>query len=157
LCYERSLRGGVATFTFASGLVASLAFTGGAPSNGGLERTLVVSDRGRRILVEDNLRVSYERDPPGLRYGESPSFYTGSINETTASWEPEHSLGQLYNKGLFVLGYYREIDEFCRAVLQGRPPIKGTLDDAWHVTQIFETFAKGPSTTHYLQRNPHAP
>jgi predicted dehydrogenase len=154
LSYEKSpTGGGVAVFTFSSGLVASLALTGGAANNGGMERTMIVSDRGRHILVEDNLRVSYHRNPPGLRYGESPSFYTGGIDEVTSSWEPEHSLGQLYNKGLFVLGYYRELEEFCRAILERRALAKGTLDDAWNVTRLFECFARGPGITHSLKED----
>jgi len=117
-----------------------------------MERTMIVSDRGRHILVEDNLRVSYHRNPPGLRYGESPSFYTGGVDEVMATWQPEHSLGQLYNKGLFVLGYFRELDEFCRTILERRAPAKGTLDDAWNVTRLFETFAQGPGITHSLEK-----
>jgi len=153
LSYEKSPNGGgVATFTFATGLVASLALTGGAANNGGMERTMIVSDRGRHILVEDNLRVSYHRNPPALRYGESPSFYTGGVDEVIASWQPEHSLGQLYNKGLFVLGYFRELEEFCRAILEGRAFTKGTLDDAWNVTRLFECFARGPGITHSLDK-----
>ena len=156
LSYQKSPNGGgVATFTFATGLVASLALTGGAANNGGMERTMIVSDRGRHILVEDNLRVSYHRNPPALRYGESPSFYTGGVDEVIASWQPEHSLGQLYNKGLFVLGYFRELEEFCRAILEGRALTKGTLDDAWNVTRLFEGFAKGPGITHSLDKEKH--
>ena len=59
-------------------------------------------------------------------------------------WEPEFSLGQLYNKGLFLLGYYNEINEFTRSILENRSPLKGTLEQAWQVTRIFEAFADGP-------------
>ena len=58
-------------------------------------------------------------------------------------WEPEFSLGQLYNKGLFLLGYYQEIQEFAAALLEKRPMKKGTLEQAWQVTRIFEAFAEG--------------
>jgi predicted dehydrogenase len=151
LAYEKSPRGGgVATFTFASGLVASLSLTGGAANNGGMERTMIVSDRGRHILVEDNLRVSYHRNPPGLRYGESRSYYAGGVDEVIAAWQPEHSLGQLYNKGLFELGYFGELEEFCRSILEHRAPAKGTLDDAYHVTRLFECFGQGPGKTHLI-------
>lgn len=143
LYYDRSAKGaGVASFRFASGAVASLALTHGASSNGGMERTTIVSDSGRHITVQNNHRVTYHRGAP-LAYGQTPSFYAGAPEETAAVWEPEFSLGQLYNKGLFLLGYYGEVEEFARSILENRPPEKGTLEHAWQVTRIFEGFAEG--------------
>ncbi len=85
------------------------------------------------------------RNPPcETDYGKTPSFFTGKPEETTALWEPEFSLGQLYNKGLFLLGYYNEVNEFARAVLEKRQPVKGTLEQAWQVTRILEAFGEGP-------------
>ncbi|MBN2449540.1 MAG: Gfo/Idh/MocA family oxidoreductase [Lentisphaeria bacterium] len=151
LCYERSPRGaGNATFTFPSGAVCAMALTGGAPRNGGMEHTTIVGEGGHRIVVENNIRVCFHRDPPagpGQGYGNTPSFYTGAPGQTAALWEPEFSLGQLYNKGLFLLGYWGEVNEFARSILEGRPPAKGTLEQAWQVTRIFEAFAEGPGKT----------
>ena len=151
LCYERSASGsGVATFTFASGAVASVALTYGAARNAGMERTTIVGESGRHIVVDNGVRVTYHRNPPtreGEGYGKTPDYYTGTPEEVDAAWEPEFSLGQLYNKGLFLLGYYNEVNEFARAVLDSRPPAKGTLEQAWQVTRIFEAFAEGPGTT----------
>lgn len=144
LHYERSEgAAGVATFTFPSGAVATIAFTHGASNNGGMERTTIVSDKGRHITVENSTRVTLHR-VPSVPYGASPDFYVGRPDEASAVWEPEFSLGQLYNKGLFLLGYYGEINEFARSILEGRPPAKGTLEQAWQVTRIFEAFAEGP-------------
>lgn len=143
--YERSTSGcGVLTCSFESGAVASLALTHGASGNGGMERTTVVSDRGRHIVVENNVRVSCHRTPPNIGYGDTPSYFTGKTHEATAVWEPEFSLGQLYNKGLFLLGYYGEVNEFARSILENRAPAKGTLEQAWQVTRIFEKFMEGP-------------
>lgn len=147
LFYERSRAGGgLATFRFDSGTIASLALTHGAPHAGGMEWTQIVSDRDRRITVENNLRVALHRPAP-LPYGASPSYYAGAPAETSSVWEPEFSLGQLYNKGLFMLGYYGEIIEFARSILERRPPAKGTLEQAEQVTRIFEAFAEGPGRT----------
>lgn len=144
LHYERSSNGaGLATFRYASGIIASIALTHGASMNGGMERTVIVSDKGHHITVENNLRVTLHR-MPAIGYGEVPSFYAGTAEEVSASWEPEFSLGQLYNKGLFLLGYYNEINEFARSILEKRAPRKGTLEQAWQVTRIFEAFAEGP-------------
>lgn len=143
LYYERSAAGaGSAVFTYESGVVVNLMLTHGASSNGGMERTMIVSDRGRHIVVDNNIRVEYHRNA-SLPYGASPSYYAGDTSEATAVWEPEFSLGQLYNKGLFLLGYYNEIQEFASALLEKRPLKKGTLDQAWQVTRIFEKFAEG--------------
>lgn len=148
LCYERSASGaGAATFTFDSGAVASLVFNYGSSRNAGMERTVIVSDSGRHITVDNNLRVTYHRDPKapeGRGYGNTPDFYAGEAEDTAAFWEPEFSLGQLYNKGLFLLGYYNEVNEFARAVLEGRAPAKGTLEQARQITRIFEAFFDGP-------------
>jgi len=148
LHYERAASGaGVATFTFGSGAVASLALTKGSAPNGGMERTPIVGSNGKHIVVDNNLRVAYCKRAPydeGTGYGSAPDYYTGAPEQTTAYWEPEFSLGQLYNKGLFLLGYYNEVNEFACSILEARAPAKGTLDHAWQVTRIFEAFAEGP-------------
>lgn len=148
MSYVRSPRGaGVATFTFAAGTVASIAFTSGQSHNQGMERTTIVGEKGQHITVENNVRVTLHRTPPGLAYGAAPSFYSGGPQDVSAAWEPEFSLGNLYNKGLFLLGYYNEVNEFARAVLENRAPGKGTLKQAWQITRIFEAFAEGPGRT----------
>lgn len=155
LSYQRGEDGSaVATFTFESGLVAALMLPGHAPTVGGYELTQLYSDRGRRILVENNLRVSYFRDgpqPPGGGYGRTTDFYHGELSDASCCWEPEFSLGQLYNKGLFIHGYYNEITEFARAVMENRPPAHGTVQHVRHVTRIYEAFAEGPGRVIPLQ------
>lgn len=156
LSYERSASGaGLATFRYASGAIASMALTHGAPVNRGMERTTVISDAGRRIIVENNVRVYYDR-MARLGYGDVPNYYAGEPDEVSAVWEPEFSLGQLYNKGLFLLGYYGEVNEFARAILEGRALTKGSLKDAWRVTRIFEAFAEGPGKIIELPSEPPA-
>lgn len=145
LYYERAASSaGVAVFTYADGRVATLHLPNGQPLNAGMERTTILSDRGRVIEVENNLRVTYHRDGPGRGYGTAPSFYLGRPEETSATWEPEFSLGQLYNKGLFLLGYWAEVNAFARAILDRTPLDRAHLTHAWQVTRIFEAFAHGP-------------
>ncbi len=144
LCYQRSGSGaGAAMFTYASGCVASIAFTHGQANNGGMERTMIVAENSRHLTIENNIKVTLHREPP-VRYGESPSYYEGGADAGSTTWEPEFSLGQLYNKGLFLLGYYSEINAFARSILDGTSPTRGTLDQAWQVTRLFEAFAQGP-------------
>lgn len=146
LYYDRSSSGaGMAIFRFMSGAIASIAFTQGSSLNGGMERTLIISNSGQHITVENNIRVTHYKMPP-IGYGNAPDFYAGGSGEGAEAWEPEFSLGQLYNKGLFILGYFNEVNEFVRSILDHRPPQKGTLDQAWMVTRIFEAFAEEPAT-----------
>ena len=143
LQYARSADGGgVANFTFENGSIASIALTRNAGRDGGMERSMLIGEN-RHVLVDNNIRVSLNRTPPNLQYGASPSYYSGKPEEVTAVWEPEFSLGQLYNKGIFLLGYYNEINTFCEAILADRPIMKGNLDDAIMVTKIFKAFAEG--------------
>jgi len=109
------------------------------------------------IVVHNNVRVVSHRTPPeepGTGYGSAPNYFTGEPAGASALWEPEFSLGQLYNKGLFLLGYYNEVNEFAGSVLEGRPPAKGTLEHAWQATGIFEAFAEGPGKTIPLPATP---
>ncbi len=83
-----------------------------------MERTLIVSEAGRHITVDNNVRVALHRSP-GLGYGSSPDYYAGDPDAPSLRREPEFSLGQLYNKGLFLLGYWGEVNEFARSILRG--------------------------------------
>lgn len=152
LFYQRSENGAAAaTFSFASGSVAALHLTCGAGKDGGMERTTIVSDAGRHITVENNLRVRLHRSGKHV-YGATPDYYAGEDEAASLVWEPEFSLGQLYNKGLFLLGYYGEVAAFAESVLAGIAPAKGTLAQAWQATRIFEAFAEGPGRVIELAR-----
>ena len=146
LHFQRTSSGaGVAMFSYADGRLATISLTHG--SAGPMERTTIVSDRGRQIIVDNNIRVTYHRDVPGYQYGASPSHFLGTPEQTSAVWEPEFSLGQLYNKALFLLGYYGEVTEFANAILEKRKIVKAHLDHAIQATRIFEAFAEGPGKT----------
>jgi hypothetical protein len=63
-------------------------------------------------------------------------------------WEPEFSLGQLYNKGLFLLGYAPEVIHFTTRLLEGKGPEYGTLDDAFELLQIYEAYLQPDQMIH---------
>jgi predicted dehydrogenase len=163
MMYDRnSIGAGVVVFKFASDIIATINLTAGMALNGGVERTLIISrggidsggrEAGRHIVVDNNLKVSYYRNSD-YGYGDEPNFYKGTPDQNTAVWEPEFSRGQLFNKGLFLLGYYEEINEFARSILEGRPLKDGTLQQAWYATQIFEKFIEGPGKVIPLKEEP---
>lgn len=146
LYYERSPRGGgFALFELSHGAVASLHFSAGQSGTSPLERTEIVGT-GANVVVDNSTRLIYYR--PGRRgeggYGRSANFI-GPDDGAPMVWEPEFSLGQLYNKGLFLLGYYDEVKYFVDCVLNGRAPQKSELNAALAITQVFEAFQRGPS------------
>lgn len=154
MLYDRnSIGAGIVIFKFASDVIATLHFSCGQSLNGGVERTTIISRRGldgggrvdgRHIIVDNNLTLSYHRNPD-FSYGDETDFYKGTPDENTAVWQPEFSRGQMFNKGIFLQGYFGEVEEFAFAVLENRPPCDGTLEHAWIATRIFEKFLEGPN------------
>lgn len=141
LYVERNQRSGasVTALRFCSGAVGSLHLAGGQSGFSPLERTEIVG-QGTNVVVDNNLRVTYYRaGGPQGGYGRAGTYY-GDNDSAPLIWEPEFSLGQLYNKGLFLLGYAPEIMEFCQCVLQNRAPDVGNLEDAYELLQIYEAY-----------------
>lgn len=127
---------------FKSGAVGNLHFCAGMSSRSFLERTEIVGE-GENIVIENNLRVTYYRRPTTpVPYGRTGDAYTAGLDEAPLVWEPEFSLGQLYNKGLFLLGYAPEIIHFTSRLLEGQPPELGTLADALEMMRIYEAYGK---------------
>ena len=144
LYYERSANGsGVAVFTSASGVVASLHLPWSVSMRGIQERTEVNGDLAS-AWAENNTRVTLAPNPRlgDLHYGRDER-HTTDVHAMTV-WEPEFSLGQLYNTGAFLLGYYGELSHFCDAVLAGSPVDIGGIDWAEEGIRIFEAFRQGP-------------
>jgi len=148
LFYQREpVNGAVAvTLRFRSGAVGLLHLCAGQSGTGALERLEVVG-RGSHVVVENGCRLLHYR--PGRRgeggYGRSASFI-GPDEGAPLLWEPEFSLGQLYNNGLFLLGYAPEIRHFCDAALAGTCPTEGNLDAALEVTKLYEAFREPEGT-----------
>jgi predicted dehydrogenase len=144
LYYERSANGsGVAVFTMRSGAVASLHLPWSFSMRGTQERTEINGERAS-AWAENNTRVTFAPNPPfrELHYGRDAQHTTDT--HATTVWEPEFSLGQLYNTGAFLLGYHGELSHFCDAVLRGVPVEIGNLDWAEEGIRIFDAFAEGP-------------
>ncbi len=134
--------GSVAALRFESGAIGSLQLAGGAASTSPLERVEVVG-RGANLVIEDGVRLTYYRPGAKLGYGRSASYV---VDDDVAPlvWQPEHSLGQLYNKNLFFLGYVPEILHFCEAVQSGTAPVKGTLDQSLSIMHLFDAYRRTP-------------
>ncbi|MDH7603198.1 MAG: gfo/Idh/MocA family oxidoreductase, partial [Armatimonadota bacterium] len=141
LYHERSSSGGgFALLRFTNGGSGVIHFAHGMSATGPLERVEVVGE-GANVVLDNGVRLTYYR--PGKRgpggYGTSTN-YIGSDDSAPICWEPEFSLGQLYNKGLFLLGYYGEVKYFVDCVRTNTPPAKCGLADALEIMKLFEAF-----------------
>jgi predicted dehydrogenase len=142
--------GVVANLRFRSGAVGCLHLTAGRSGTAPLERMEAIG-RGESVVVENGCRLIYYRR--GSRgeggYGRSASFI-GPDAGAPILWEPEFSLGQLYNKALFLLGYAPELLHFCETAIAaiddpagGHRPEHADLQAALEITKLYEAF-RGP-------------
>lgn len=140
---QRADNGGTITaIRFANGAVGSLHMPASQGPGSPLEATEIVGANGS-IIIENNTRLTYYRKGPGPEggYGRAGSYY-GQDEGAALTWQPEFSLGQLYNKGIFLLGYAPEIRYFCQCVLDNTPPQIGNLEDALELLRIYEAYCK---------------
>jgi predicted dehydrogenase len=138
---RETLNGGtIATIQFTSGAIGALHLTSGQSGTSPLERVEVIG-KGCNVVVDNGVKLTYYRrggrGPGG--YGRSPN-YIGDDENAPIYWEPEFSLGQLYNKGIFMLGYAPEVIHFSECVLNNTPPEKGGLDMALEITKLYEAY-----------------
>ncbi|RAP74330.1 Gfo/Idh/MocA family protein [Paenibacillus montanisoli] len=134
--------GSVTNFRFASGAVGTMHMTAGISGSSPLERLEVVGS-GCNVVVDNGVNLTYYRQASRGGYGRTPTYL---VDDAAAPlhWEPEFSLGQLYNKNIFLLGYVPEVLHFCESILAGRPPQKGTLEDSLEIMKLFEAYRSTP-------------
>ncbi|MFI5732320.1 Gfo/Idh/MocA family protein [Kribbella sp. NPDC051587] len=128
----------VSSLMFESGAIGSLHLAAGSAPGAPLERVEVIGD-GAHVVVDNGVRLTYYRRGVELPYGRSASFIADD-EVAPLHWEPEFSLGQLYNKNLFYLGYVPEIVHFCESVLAGKPVDKGSLADVRMILDLYERY-----------------
>jgi predicted dehydrogenase len=135
----------VTTLRFVSGAVGTLHLSAGASGSSPLERLEVIGE-GANAVLENAVKLTYYRRAERPAYGRAASYL---VDDETAPlyWEPEFSLGQLYNKNLFYLGYVPEVLHFCDSVLNSTPPSKGTLEEALEIMKLFEAYCRFPAGT----------
>lgn len=140
ISYEWSPLTGATTtnLRFSSGAIGSLHLAGGSAEGAPLERVEVVG-HGEHVIMENNVHVTYYRRGNHLPYGRSGSFI-GDEATAPLHWSPELSLGQLYNKNIFFLGYVPEILHFCECVMTNHDPERGSLEDSLAIAQLFEAY-----------------
>jgi len=131
----------VTSLTFVNGGIGTLHLTAGASRTGPHERLEVIGE-GANIVVDNGVFVTYYK--PGTRgeYGRAENFLTESDEDAPLTWAPEFSLGQLYNKNLFMLGYAQEVRYFANCVLENRAPERANLEMALQMAKLFEAYKR---------------
>ena len=133
--------GGFLTVAFRSGAVGTIHMAAGSSGRSPLERVEVVG-AGANVVLENGVDVTYY--PPGNRgqYGREPDFV--KPDEPAAhTWRPEFSLGQLYNKNLFTLGYYAELQQFAAWCAAGAQPSKAGTAMSHELLALYEAVLAG--------------
>lgn len=135
----------VTTMRFLSGAIGTLHFSAGASGSSPLERLEVIGE-GTNVVIDNGVKLVYYRRTSRPTYGRTSSFL---VEDEAAPlyWEPEFSLGQLYNKNIFYLGYVPEVLHFCQSVLSGTAPTKGTLEESLEIVKLFEMYRTTPPNT----------
>jgi len=138
--WEPRRGGSVASLRFASGAVGALHLAAGGSGGSPLERLEVIGEH-ENVVVENGARLTYYRRCVRPAYGRAASFITDD-DSAPLVWEPEFSLGQLYNSNLFTLGYAQEVRSFCDCVLTGTPPDRGALEAVLEIVKLFEAYRR---------------
>lgn len=136
--WEPFAGGSVTNLKFTSGAIGTLHMVGGGSGTSPLERLEVIGEHAN-IVVDNGVKVTDYRPAQRPAYGRSSSYLVDN-DVAPLYWEPEFSLGQLYNKNIFYLGYVDEVLHFCESVLTGTPPAKGTLEQSLEIAKLFEGY-----------------
>jgi predicted dehydrogenase len=145
LSYEWEPNSGssVSALRFSSGVIGSLHLAAGAAPNAPLERVEIVGQRAN-VVIDNGVKITYYRPGAHPSYGRESSYIVPD-EVAPLTWEPEFSLGQLYNKNLFYLGYVPEILHFCEAVQSGSELTLGTLEQVSRIMALYEAYQDLPA------------
>lgn len=153
--WESITGGSVTSLKFVSGAIGTLHMPGGGSGSSPLERLEVVGEHAN-VVVDNGVKVTYYRPAQRPAYGRSASYLVDN-DAAPLFWEPEFSLGQLYNKNIFFLGYVQEVLHFCESVLTGSPPSKGTLEQSMEIVKMFEGYCTtAPGVEVHINQPVHA-
>ncbi|MBI4920996.1 MAG: Gfo/Idh/MocA family oxidoreductase [Devosia nanyangense] len=140
-CFEWEPTNGatITSLRFKSGAVGALHMTAGQSWAGPLERVEAIGV-GSHAVVENGVKLTHYRKAALPSYGRASSWIQPE-ESAPVLYEPEFSLGQLYNNNMFMLGYVPEVLHFCEAVLEGRAITKGTLATALEIMKLYDFYA----------------
>ena len=138
-------RNGMVVGQLRSGAVAGLHFPRTKSGLSPLEHLEAVGE-GANVVVENAARLTYYRKASAGPYGRTTDMLS-ALADGPLRWEPELSLGTLYNDHNFIQGYGQSLLHFVEAARAGRPVTVGTLEDALEVMKVHELLCEGPGAS----------
>ncbi|MFB9275774.1 Gfo/Idh/MocA family protein [Cohnella cellulosilytica] len=129
-----------AIFKFKSGAIGSLHIVATQAATSPVERVEIIGNR-QNLVIDNGMKLIYYKGSQGTgNYGKILDYIGDDPADGPVYWEPENSLGQLYNKNMVLQGMVQSVNYFANAVLNGTKLEKGTLAEAVHLTKIFDAF-----------------
>ena len=92
---------------------------------------------GCNVTIDNNLRVTLQRGIP-FQYAEITSYLPDGVDSGAVVWEPQNNISTLENKALFTQGIYNEMRYFCDQIQSGKVAVKGSLESALEVMEVYE-------------------
>ncbi len=138
---------------FKNGAIGCLHLAAASSNTSPLERLEIIGE-GSNVVLENGVSLKYykkgDRVIKELKhtlggYGRMSS-YIGDDEVAPMIWEPEFSLGQLYNKNIFMLGYAQEIIYFAETLLNEDVIENGSLAQALHILKVYEAYKNEQKT-----------
>lgn len=140
-CVMRSDKtgGAVINIRYRNGVVGSLHLAAGQALTSPLERLEVIGN-GANVVVENGVRLTYYRagGVRGAAFDGRPESFIGPDELAPIIWEPEFSMGEVYNKQVVLEGYVGCIQHFGERLLQGEAPRHGNLVDMLHIMTVYD-------------------
>ena len=133
--------GGVCVLEFANGALGNFHMASGGTGtqpldSQPLERYSFYGD-GCNVTIDNNLRVTLQRGIP-FQYAEITSYLPDGVDSGAVVWEPQNNISTLENKALFTQGIYNEMRYFCDQIQSGKVAVKGSLEFALEVMEVYE-------------------
>ena len=143
--HRSKLGGGICVLEFGSGAVGNFHLADGA-RHGQPSELYQFFGNGCHAEIRNGTQVLLQR---GMIYDykDSTSFVAAGFDSGAIVWEPQHSLGTLENKGLFIQGFYQEMRYFCDCILEGKSAEKGSLEFASEVMKVYEAGLRSEGET----------
>jgi hypothetical protein len=145
LLMDGGKRNGVVTANTRRGAVVVFHFPRTRSAMSPLEHLEAVGE-GANVVVENAARLTYFRKASPGPYGRTIDAFT-PLADGPLIWEPELTLGQLYNDHNFIQGYGQSLLHFTTAALAGQATAVGTLEDALEVMKVHQALCQGPGET----------
>lgn len=121
---------------YESGAIGNLHLPKGVPTSQPFESYLVAAGNSS-LSIENARKLTCQRGIE-FSYSHGTTFAPAGMDGGATVWEAQDGLNTLENKSVFTQGVFNSLDHFADAILSGKPASTGTLEFAYHLTQVWE-------------------